>query len=149
MNTLITKESYNEALKRNEELKKDCDGRTIKISTLETEVEDMKAVIAKLTDARVILNKYFSTHFENFTEDEKKEIVVEFASRKESGDEVANKYDVSRETIYKWQRNFIGSSHKEKFNKDAYKYKDLVKENEKLLLENKILKTSYNLNKIL
>lgn len=67
----ITKDSYNDALKRNEELKQDCDGRTIKISALEAEIEDMKAVIAKLTDARVILNKYFSTHFENFTEEEK------------------------------------------------------------------------------
>lgn len=67
----ITKESYDDALKRNEELKKDCDSKTIQISTLETQIEDMKAVIAKLTDARVILNKYFSTHFENFTDEEK------------------------------------------------------------------------------
>ena len=35
-------------------------------------VEDMKQVIAKLTDARVILNKYFSAHYENFTKEEKK-----------------------------------------------------------------------------
>ncbi|MCQ2820101.1 MAG: hypothetical protein MJ252_22780 [archaeon] len=67
----ITKESYNDAARRNTELKADCDSRTIEISTLETEIEDMKQVIAKLTDARVILNKYFDTHFENFSEQEK------------------------------------------------------------------------------
>jgi hypothetical protein len=32
----------------------------------------MKNVISKLTEIRVILNKYFSSHFENFTPQEKK-----------------------------------------------------------------------------
>ena len=32
----------------------------------------MKIVIAKLTYARIILNRYFSIHYENFTDEEKK-----------------------------------------------------------------------------
>ena len=32
----------------------------------------MKLVITKLTDARLILNRYFSIHYENFTDEEKK-----------------------------------------------------------------------------
>lgn len=75
-----------------------------------------------------------------FTEEEKKEIVIEFADRKGSGDKIANKYGTNRETIYNWQRNYIGSTHKEKIDNFSYNYDDLIKENEKLLLENKILK---------
>ena len=37
-----------------------------------------------------------------FIEEEKKEIVVEFAARKRSGDKIANKYGTNRETIYNW-----------------------------------------------
>ena len=74
------------------------------------------------------------------TEEEKKEIVIEFAARKGSGDKIANKYGTNRETIYNWQRNYIGSTHKEKIDNFSYNYDDLIKENEKLLLENKILK---------
>ena len=89
--------------------------------------------------------RYKQKHFiinkpKKFTEEEKKEIVVEFAARKGSGEKIANKYGTSKETIYNWQRNYIGSSHKEKIDKSSCKYDDLVKENEKLLLENKILK---------
>lgn len=68
----ILKEGYEDALKENQRLKKDEDEKTVKIGTLEVEIEDMKQVIAKLTDARIILNKYFSAHYENFTEEEKK-----------------------------------------------------------------------------
>ena len=38
-----------------------------------------------------------------FTEEEKKEIVVEFAARKGSRDKLANKYGTNREMIYNWQ----------------------------------------------
>ena len=34
---------------------------------LTSEIEDMKNVIGKLTEVRVILNKYFAINFENFT----------------------------------------------------------------------------------
>ena len=39
--------------------------------TLDTEIEDLKLVIAKLTDARLILNRFFYTLY-NFTDEEKK-----------------------------------------------------------------------------
>ena len=68
---MLTACEKNEAVRRNQELKNDCDSRAIQISNLESEVEDLKQVIAKLTDSRIILNKYFSTHFENFSEEEK------------------------------------------------------------------------------
>ena len=89
--------------------------------------------------------RYKQKHFiinkpKKFTEEEKKEIVVEFAARKRSRDKIANKYGTNRESIYNWQRNYIGSTHKEKIDNFSYNYDDLIKENEKLLLENKILK---------
>jgi len=96
--------------------------------------------------------RYKQKHFitnrpKKITEEEKKEIVIEFASRKESGEEIARKYGVNRETIYNWQRNYIGSSHKEKPIISSEKYKDLTEEYEKLLLENKILKKANELLK--
>lgn len=68
----ILKEGYDDAAKENLSLKKNDDERKAKIATLGTEIDDMKVVIAKLTDARIILNKYFSSHYENFTEEEKR-----------------------------------------------------------------------------
>ena len=68
----LLKESYNDAANENDRLKKDLDQRKLQSATLDTEIEDMKLVIAKLTDARIILNRYFSVHYENFTEEEKK-----------------------------------------------------------------------------
>jgi len=68
----MVKENYDEAFKENQNLKIELDNRKLNLNTLDVEIEDMKKVIAKLVDARIILNKYFSTHYENFTEDEKR-----------------------------------------------------------------------------
>ena len=68
----MIKENYDNAYKQNQDLKIDLDNRKLNVSTIDVEIEDMKKVIAKLVDARIILNKYFSTHYENFTEDEKR-----------------------------------------------------------------------------
>lgn len=61
------KEGYDEIIKENMTMRKENENKTAKISTLESELSDMKNVIAKLTEVRVILNKYFSSHFESFT----------------------------------------------------------------------------------
>ena len=68
----MIKENYDNAYKQNQDLKIDLDNRKLNIATVDVEIEDMKKVIAKLVDARIILNKYFSTHYENFTDDEKR-----------------------------------------------------------------------------
>jgi chromosome segregation ATPase len=68
----ITKESYEDAAKENISLKKDLEKEKINISGLEEEIEDLKIVITRLIESRKILNKFFSTHYENFTEEEKK-----------------------------------------------------------------------------
>jgi predicted nuclease with TOPRIM domain len=61
------KEGYDELAKENSDLRGDVRKKDKKIEDLETELKDMKNVIGKLTEIRVILNKYFSSHFENFT----------------------------------------------------------------------------------
>ncbi len=48
-------------------MRKENEKKDEKIKQLENELSDMKNVISKLTEIRVILNKYFSSHFENFT----------------------------------------------------------------------------------
>ena len=68
----LLKESFNDTSNENERLKKTLEERNLQSATLDSEIEDLKQVIAKLTDARVILNRYFSIHYENFTEEEKK-----------------------------------------------------------------------------
>ncbi len=61
------KEGYEEVVKENSELRNSLISKDDKIKKLEDELSDMKNVIGKLTEIRVILNKYFSSHFENFT----------------------------------------------------------------------------------
>ena len=68
----LLKESFNDTSNENERLKKTLEKRNLQTKTLDSEIEDLKQVIAKLTDARIILNRYFSIHYENFTDEEKK-----------------------------------------------------------------------------
>lgn len=61
------KESYEEIMKENIEMRTEIEKKDIRINTLTTELDEIKNVIGKLTEVRVILNKYFSSFFENFT----------------------------------------------------------------------------------
>ena len=61
--------------------------------------------------------RYKQKHFiknkpKKLTEEEKKEIVIEFVTRKGSGCKIENKYEVNIKIVYNWQCNYIGSSHK-------------------------------------
>jgi chromosome segregation ATPase len=66
------KESYDDLLKENNEYRNSSETKDKTIKNLDTELKEMKNVIEKLTEIRVILNKYFSSHFENFTPQERK-----------------------------------------------------------------------------
>ena len=66
------KEGYEDVIKENTLLRTENQKKDEKNLSLEEELKDMKNVISKLTEIRVILNKYFSSHFENFTPQEKK-----------------------------------------------------------------------------
>lgn len=68
----VLKQDYNDELNKNQSLKRDIDTKKININDLETEMEDLKVVIKKLIESRKILNKFFKTHYDNFTEQEKK-----------------------------------------------------------------------------
>ena len=68
----ILKESFNDTANENERLNKLLEQRTLKTKALDVEIDDLNQVIAKLTESRLILNRYFSNHYENFTEEEKK-----------------------------------------------------------------------------
>ena len=68
----ILKESFNDTANENERLNKLLEERTLKTKALDVEIDDMNQVIAKLTESRLILNRYFTNHYENFTEEEKK-----------------------------------------------------------------------------
>ena len=68
----LLKESFNDTANENLRLNKVLEERNLKTKTLDTEIEDMNQVIAKLTESRVILNRYFTKHYENIKEEEKK-----------------------------------------------------------------------------
>ena len=68
----LLKESFNDTANENERLNKLLEERNLKAKTLDVEIDDMNQVIAKLTESRLILNRYFTNHYENFTEEEKK-----------------------------------------------------------------------------
>ncbi len=100
--------------------------------------------------------RYIQKHFVKKTPikyniDKKKKIVIEAASRTSSMNEIAAKYDVTRETIYLWEKELAGGpimKEKEK-TKDELKdeIKKLKQEHQKLEMENKILKKANELIK--
>jgi len=68
------KKNYDSLFKESEGLRKENNSRQDKINILTNDKNDMKNIIGKLTEVRVILNKYFSINFENFTPHERKVI---------------------------------------------------------------------------
>ena len=91
-----------------------------------------------------------------YTTDEKKQIIIEATTRDNSLDKVANKYDVSKVSIYNWQNELVGEIMKPIKNINKYTLtKDelieeivkLKKEHRQLEMENKILKKANELLK--
>ena len=81
--------------------------------------------------------------------EEKKQIIVEAASRTEPMSEIADKYDVTRETIYLWENELAGGhimKEKDKTKEELKsKIEKLKQEHQKLQMENHILKRSNEL----
>jgi chromosome segregation ATPase len=63
--------NYDNVSKENIELNKQIQQKNNVISDQRKKINELRGVIGKLTEVRVILNKYFSSHFENFTAQEK------------------------------------------------------------------------------
>jgi len=63
--------NYDNVSKENIELNKQIQQKDNIISDQRKKINELRGVIGKLTEVRVILNKYFSSHFENFTAQEK------------------------------------------------------------------------------
>ena len=63
--------NYDDISKENIKLTKELSQKNEVIGNLNNKLNQLKAVIGKLTEVRVILNKYFSSHFENFTQQER------------------------------------------------------------------------------
>ena len=91
-----------------------------------------------------------------YTTDEKKDIILESATRENSLVDVADKYDINRGTLYYWQNKLVGEVMKPKKNesikpltKDELleEIEKLKKEHLKLEMENKILKKANELLK--
>ena len=62
--------NYNDTSKDNIELGKILSEKNNAVAAGEAKLLELKAIIGKLTEGRVTLNKYFSSHFENFTKGE-------------------------------------------------------------------------------
>ena len=67
--------NYNDTSKDNIELGKILSEKNNAVAAGEAKLLELKAIIGKLTEVRVTLNKYFSSHFENFTKGEQALIV--------------------------------------------------------------------------
>ena len=63
--------NYDAVTKDNVELNKQIQQKNNVINDQKKKINELRGVIGKLTEVRVILNKYFSSHFENFTAQEK------------------------------------------------------------------------------
>ena len=66
------KDSYDDILRENEKQRMVIEQRDKVINDQKIELEEIKMVIGRLTEVRIILNKYFSSYFENFTPNEKR-----------------------------------------------------------------------------
>ena len=77
-------------------------------------------------------------------DDDKKKAIVDLVSRDSSAITVANKYNVSRVTLYEWQKELTGEPIMKKKDKSKQELEEeiiaLRKEHLKLELENKVLK---------
>jgi len=63
--------NYDNVSKENIELNNQIQQKNNVINEQKKKINELRGVIGKLTEVRVILNKYFSSHFENFTAQEK------------------------------------------------------------------------------
>ena len=63
--------NYDAVSKENLEINKHIQQKNNVINDQKKKINELRGVIGKLTEVRVILNKYFSSHFENFTAQEK------------------------------------------------------------------------------
>ena len=63
--------NYDEVSKKNININKEIQQRNNEIGDKRKKINELRGVIGKLTEVRVILNKYFSSHFEHFTAQEK------------------------------------------------------------------------------
>ena len=63
--------NYDEVSKKNININKEIQQRNNEIGEKRKKINELRGVIGKLTEVRVILNKYFSSHFEHFTAQEK------------------------------------------------------------------------------
>lgn len=78
--------NYDDISKENIKLTKELSQKNEVIGNLNNKLNQLKAVIGKLTEVRVILNKYFSSHFENFTQQER-ELIQEMQNYRELNNE--------------------------------------------------------------
>ena len=84
--------NYDNVSKENVELNKKIQQQNNVISDQKKKINELRGVIGKLTEVRVILNKYFSSHFENFTAQEK-EIIASLNNYRNKND--AEKYNLA------------------------------------------------------
>ncbi len=113
------KDNYNAALEENKRLKKEIETRNVYIAGLNLEIEDLLKLIDKLTAERIRLNKYFLKYYEKFSEKDKKRI-------KELENEIYPEFE----------------------NKNKDKIKQIEPEEEKIIIENNIIKVSKKINNI-
>ncbi len=82
----FTKTQYDQLTNENIQLRKEFDQKNNLIGQLQNKLNQLKQLIGKLTEVRVILNKYFSSHFENFTQQER-ELIQEMQNYRELNNE--------------------------------------------------------------
>lgn len=63
--------NYDHISKENLSLGKELDEKNNAINLLLSKLQELKDIMGKLTEVKVMLNKYFSSHFQNFSQKEK------------------------------------------------------------------------------
>jgi len=100
--------NYNEITTENLKLQKELTQHNNLLSEKNKKLNDYKIILGKLTEVRVILNKYFSSHFENFTKEEKK--IIEDVNNYRINNEEEKYQRAMRELLKKNEENELKSS---------------------------------------
>ena len=150
---IALKELYEDLLHEKEKKEFIIEEKDIIIKNQKEEIDDVKSIIGRLTEVRVVLNKYFSAYFENFTPNERN-VINDFKNSLE------NKGVMPEETGFVKYNNSNIYDYKENNVQNSLKNSNAIIQNKNNIVNNindnnnSINKNSYefydnvNLNKI-
>ena len=117
--------NYDEVSRKNVNINKEIQQRNNEIGEKRKKINELRAVIGKLTEVRVILNKYFSSHFEHFTAQEKE--IIKSVNNYKMTDK--GKYNKAMNQLLESKEYGLGNYDDRKMNINSNQNRNITSEN--------------------